>query len=411
MRSIAGITVVLLSLSGCMGVHQPTQPTQDYLRHVNAAVSNPSELPPVSPKPVTEDELRGKWEMSQVIVNRTTVSGSCLAPKTKKRAITIEFTGQGHCTATLWDYNREFTNEFEFKYADGKITFYGGHPDKSFWFLDASRFEVVNRGGDSFELRYVDLPLYSKFQVGGVVKGCTSEYLGDRSLKVTKFLDAQRWEYTFSPMIFTRTGGRVKAPSRAVPSKTGTAARSTRPARTGAKARAASKRVRHKAKVLYDVVALERKASGDFSYRFELRLKENVDWSIQTIKAVKHDFRKNIKDDYSESFTGASVASLFVEFPAFDFCDGRIEGCAVVMNMVVKSMNYDPLARTGHLSVVVNSNQFEETRKWIRRNIETVARDKNIALTTGEIPPAARFYLGREELKGGNVLEIEFRTE
>jgi len=27
------------------------------------------------------------------------------------------------------------------------------------------------------------------------------------------------------------------------------------------------------------------------------------------------------------------------------------------------------------------------------------------------IPPAVKFYLGREELKDGNVLEIEFRTE
>ena len=201
------------------------------------------------------------------------------------------------------------------------------------------------------------------------------------------------------------------APSRIAPSKARASAKAAKPVRPRAKARAASKRVRHEKKVLYDVVTLERREKGDFSYRFELRLKENVDWSVQTIKAVKHDFRKNIKDDYSESFTGASVASLFVEFPEFDFSDGKIAGSAVVMNMVVKSMNYDPLVRKGHLSVVVNSNQFEETRKWVRKNIETLARDKNIALVTGEIPPAARFYLGREELKGGNVLEIEFKTE
>ena len=50
-------------------------------------------------------------------------------------------------------------------------------------------------------------------------------------------------------------------------------------------------------------------------------------------------------------------------------------------------------------------------RKWFRKIIETLARDRNIALVTGEIPPAAKFYLGREELKDGNVLEIEFRTE
>ena len=199
--------------------------------------------------------------------------------------------------------------------------------------------------------------------------------------------------------------------SRAAPSKARTSAKAVKPVRTSAKTSAKPKKVRYEKKVLYDVVSLERMTGGDFSYRFELKLMKNIDWSLQTIKAVKQDFRKNIKDDYSESFTGTSVASLFVEFPAFDFSDGRLEGCAVVMNMVVKSMNYDPLARKGHLSVVVNSNQFEETRKWIRKNIETVARDKNIALTTGRVPPAARFYLGREELKGGNVLEIEFRTE
>jgi hypothetical protein len=40
-----------------------------------------------------------------------------------------------------------------------------------------------------------------------------------------------------------------------------------------------------------------------------------------------------------------------------------------------------------------------------------LARDKNVALTTGTIPPAARFYLGAERIKDGNVLEIEFETE
>ena len=47
----------------------------------------------------------------------------------------------------------------------------------------------------------------------------------------------------------------------------------------------------------------------------------------------------------------------------------------------------------------------------MRRNIETLARDKNIALVTGEIPPNARFYSLGESLKDGNILEIEFKTE
>jgi len=148
-----------------------------------------------------------------------------------------------------------------------------------------------------------------------------------------------------------------------------------------------------------------------FSYRFELQLADGAETSFKTIKSVKHDFRKAIRDDYAESFLGSSVASLFVEFPQFMFSDGKVVGRAVVMSMVVMSMKYDPLTRTGRMAVCLNGGQFEETRKWIRKNIETLARDKNIALTTGEIPPAAKFYLGREELKDGNVLEIEFKTE
>ena len=103
--------------------------------------------------------------------------------------------------------------------------------------------------------------------------------------------------------------------------------------------------------------------------------------------------------------------ALFVDFPEYELDNGKITGHAVVLLITVTSLTYDPNTRTGKLAVKVNANQYEEARKWIRKNVETLARDKNIALTTGEIPPAAKFYLGREELKDGNVLEIEFKTE
>ena len=95
-----------------------------------------------------------------------------------------------------------------------------------------------------------------------------------------------------------------------------------------------------------------------------------------------------------------------------NYCaEGRVEGRAVVLSVSVVSLKYDPNTRKGILAAKVGANQYEDARNWIRKNIETLARDKNIALTTGEIPPAAKFYLGREELKDGNVLEIEFKTE
>ena len=126
---------------------------------------------------------------------------------------------------------------------------------------------------------------------------------------------------------------------------------------------------------------------------------------------LQKEFRQAIKEDYVESFPGTNKSSLFVEFPEYKLNNGKIEGRAVVLTISVTSLTYDPNTRTGKLAVKVNANQYEEARKWIRKNIETLARDKNIALVTGEIPPAAKFYLGREELKEGNILEIEFKTE
>jgi hypothetical protein len=126
---------------------------------------------------------------------------------------------------------------------------------------------------------------------------------------------------------------------------------------------------------------------------------------------VQQEFRKAVKEDYVESTPGAESSNLYVEFPEYELKGGKIEGRAVVLTISVTSLTYDPNTRKGRLAVKVSANQYEEARKWIRKNIETLARDKNIALVTGEIPPAAKFYLGREELKDGNILEIEFKTE
>lgn len=77
----------------------------------------------------------------------------------------------------------------------------------------------------------------------------------------------------------------------------------------------------------------------------------------------------------------------------------------------IKTLNYDPNTRKGHITVEFDSGYYAEARLWARENIETLARDKNVALQTGEIPSEAKFYLGAERVKEGNLLEIEFETE
>lgn len=161
----------------------------------------------------------------------------------------------------------------------------------------------------------------------------------------------------------------------------------------------------------YKIVKFSRESGSQFSYRFVLALNNEENSSLQTLRLVQQEFREAVKADYVESFPIADIRSLRVDFPEYELDNGKITGRAVVLSISVTSLTYDPNTRTGRLAVKVNANQYEEARKWIRKNIETLAQDKNIALVTGEIPPAARFYLGREELKDGNVLEIEFKTE
>ena len=162
---------------------------------------------------------------------------------------------------------------------------------------------------------------------------------------------------------------------------------------------------------MYTLVRCERESGRDFSYRFILELKDYGGDSLRTFRLIQQKFRQTVKEDYIESFPNVNKDMLFVDFPEYKLNNGKIEGRAVVLSISVTSLAYDPNTRKGKLAVKVNANQYEEARKWIRKNIETLARDKNIALTTGAIPPAAKFYLGREELKDGNVLEIEFKTE
>ena len=120
---------------------------------------------------------------------------------------------------------------------------------------------------------------------------------------------------------------------------------------------------------------------------------------------------KSIKEEYLDTYPSADVASLVVSFSGLKREGVRISGRAAVLTIKPLSLTYDVHTRRGRLAVKFNAGQAEEAKAWARRNIETLARDKNIALTTGVIPPAAKFYLGREELKDGNVLEIEFKTE
>jgi hypothetical protein len=99
-----------------------------------------------------------------------------------------------------------------------------------------------------------------------------------------------------------------------------------------------------------------------------------------------------------------------VDFPEFSLRDGVITGMATVLSLSVESLRYDPDTHTGMMRVRIGEGQFEDARRYARRNIEILVRDKNVALDAQTIPSAATFYTHDERLKG-DVLEISFKAE
>ena len=158
----------------------------------------------------------------------------------------------------------------------------------------------------------------------------------------------------------------------------------------------------------YSLESLRWEAENDFSCEFCIRM--NGECSIDSFFAIQEAFESNIRSAYCRMHPSMPSNMLVVDArPNLE--NERIVGRAVVLTIEPKELSYDATTRRGLLSVRFNSGQYEDARLWIRRNIETLARDKNIAITTGEHPPASRYYSLGERVVDGNIMEIEFRTE
>jgi len=157
----------------------------------------------------------------------------------------------------------------------------------------------------------------------------------------------------------------------------------------------------------YRIVDLVREKDSDFAYAFTLEL--SGDASIQTFFGVQTVFANEVRAAYQTENPNADVSALRVVVQP-QLSNGKIIGRAEVLTITPVSLSYDAGTRRGKLSVRFNPGQAEEARAWIRKNIETLARDKNIAVTTGQTPPAATYYSLGERIEG-NVMEIEFKTE
>lgn len=158
----------------------------------------------------------------------------------------------------------------------------------------------------------------------------------------------------------------------------------------------------------YKVVELRRDPQADYAYTFEIF---SYDTGIKAIEAIKEDFRSLILKDYSSASVNSRDGSFYLDFPVFEMREsGYVKGRATVTTPVVE-MTYNAISRYGTLTVHFNTAVgTDDARKWALRNIETLARDKNVLLKTGE-KPTEGYYRSLGEKWTNNVLQIDFKVE
>lgn len=160
----------------------------------------------------------------------------------------------------------------------------------------------------------------------------------------------------------------------------------------------------------YKIVNLQRDPQVDYAYTFELFL---YDTGITAIEAIKKEIRNVILNDYRSASVSSGGSSFYLDFPVFEVREsGFVKGRATVVSATpVAIMDYNANSRRGTLTVRFNTAiGADVAREWASRNIETLVRDKNVLLTTGEKPTEGH-YLSLGEKWDKNVLQIDFKVE
>lgn len=158
----------------------------------------------------------------------------------------------------------------------------------------------------------------------------------------------------------------------------------------------------------YEIDKLERVQGEEFAYAFEITAKSAL--NLAEAEKIKKELRQTFIDDYRATYGVKSGVSLQVDFPEYSIAKDKITGKSVIMQLTVLSLKYNAERSTGVIRVKMGAYSFEDVRRIVRRNIENIVRDKNIALSTGEIPPETRFSIGDERVTGDGIMEIEFEA-
>ncbi len=161
---------------------------------------------------------------------------------------------------------------------------------------------------------------------------------------------------------------------------------------------------------LFEIVRCDNEQGKDFAYVFVLRRRGGGAVTLSDYGVMRSAFRSAIRSHYATVHPDVNPRALVVDFTEYSLNGGVVSGRVAVLSISPESLKYDSTSRKGIIRVRIGEGQFEDARRWIRRNLGALANRSNVVIVGDVIPQGARFYSEREEMRAG-ILEVSFRTE
>lgn len=155
---------------------------------------------------------------------------------------------------------------------------------------------------------------------------------------------------------------------------------------------------------------VEFRQAEDRSGVYRLTLESPEPMSADQRVYVQEYFRSRAAESFAKS-NAIDSSRVVVALLSEGMETNRYRAVATACGADDIALSYNPDTRRGVLAMKIRDGDFNGTRELIRRHIEAIVRDKNIRLVAGVPPPPGRYYLLGENVKPGNVLEIEFKSE
>ena len=160
----------------------------------------------------------------------------------------------------------------------------------------------------------------------------------------------------------------------------------------------------------FEIVKCDNEKGKDFAYTFTLRRRGGGAATLSDYGVIRSAFRSAIRTHYASSHPDVNPRTLIIDFTDYALREGVVVGRVAVLSVTPESLSYDSTSRKGMIRIRIGEGQFEDARRWIRRNLAALASRSNIQLTGNAVPQGGRFFSEREEMRDG-LLEVSFRTE